>query len=129
MKIAVMTAALLLAALGARAEMPQMLGNDPLSRQILTKTAQENGGVTAAVRVGTGQTIELKLIEANASTSANPFTVKMAPAATDAYLQLKPAAGLVAKPAKAKAKKEKAPKHAVDQLKKVSAAKSWTDKP
>jgi hypothetical protein len=127
MKIAVMTAALMLAALGARAEMPQMLGSDPLSRQILTKTAQENGGVTAAVRVGTGQTIELKLVEVTSSPSAAPITVKMAPAATSAYLALNPAPGLAPKPAKAKAKK--APKHAVDQLKHVSAAKSWTEKP
>ena len=122
MKIAVMTAALMLAALGARAEMPQMLGTDPLSRQILTKTAQANGGVTAAVRVGTGQSIELKLTDV----SSTPFAAKMAPAATAAYLALNPAPGLAPKPAKAKAKK--APKRAVDQLKHVSAAKSWTDK-
>ena len=128
MKNAVLTAALMLAALGARAEMPQMLGSDPLSRQILTKTAQENGGVTAAVRVGSGQSIELKLAEVLPSANAAPITVKMAPAATEAYLALKPAAGLAPKAAKAKAKKP--PKHAVDQLKHVSAAKSWaSDKP
>ena len=126
MKIAVMTAALMLGALGARAEMPQMLGSDPLSREILTKTAQVNGGVTAAVRVGSGQTIELTIAEATATTGA-PITVKMAPAATAAYLALNPAAGLVPKLAKAKAKK--APKRAVDQLKRVSAAKTWVGKP
>lgn len=118
-----MTAALLFAALGARAEMPQMLGSDPLSRQILTKTAQANGGVTAAVRVGSGQAIELKLSDV----SSAPFSAQMAPPATEAYLALKPAAGLAPKPAKAKAKK--APKHAVEQLKRVSAAKSWVEKP
>ena len=119
-----MTAALMLAALGARAEMPQMLGTDPLSRQILTKTAQANGGVTAAVRVGSGQVIELKL--ADVSSSA-PFAAQMAPAANPTDLALKPAADLTAKP-KAK-KKEKAPKHAVDQLKRTAAAKTWTEKP
>lgn len=120
-----MTAALMLAALGAHAEMPQMLGTDPLSREILTKTAQVNGGVTAAVRVGSGQAIKLDL----ADVSSAPFAAKMAPAATSAYLALNPAPGLAPKPAKAKAKSKKAPKRAVDQLKHVSAAKSWTEKP
>jgi hypothetical protein len=126
MKIAAMTAVLMLAALGARAEMPQMLGNDPLSREILTKTAQVNGGVTAAVRVGSGQAIMLKIADVTAGTEA-PITAKMAPAATAAYLAIAPAAGLAAKPAKAKAKK--APKHASEQLKRVSAAKNWVEKP
>lgn len=120
MKNALMTVALMLAALGAHAEMPQMLGSDPLSRQILIKTAQENGGVTAAVRVGSGQVIELKL--ADVSSNA-PFAAKMAPAASPTDLYLKPAADLAAKP-KAK-KKEKAPKRAVDQLKHTAAAKNW----
>ena len=123
MKNALMTAVLMLAALGARAEMPQMLGTDPLSRQILTKTAQENGGVPAAVRVGSGQVIMLSL----ADVSSAPFSAKMAPAASATDLALKPAADLAAKP-KAK-KKAKAPKHAVDQLKRTAAAKTWTEKP
>jgi len=117
-----MTAALMLAALGAHAEMPQMLGTDPLSRQILTKTAQENGGVTAVVSVS-GKAVKLEL----ADVSSAPFTAKMAPPASDTALYLHPAEGLVAKPVKAKTKK--APKHAVDQLKRVSAAKSWVEKP
>ena len=122
MKNAVMTAALLFAALGARAEMPQMLGNDPLSRQILTKTAQPNGGVTGAVRVASGQTIELKLADASSSS----FAVRMAPAASSPVVMLKPAAGLAPK---TKAKAKKAPRRAADQLKRVSAAdKSWGDK-
>jgi hypothetical protein len=117
---AVVTAALLFAALGARAEIPQMLGTDPLSRQILTKTAQENGGVTAAVRVGSGQVVELKL----ADMSASPFPAQMAPAAVSPAINLKPAEGLVPKPSKAKAKK--APRRAVDQLKRVfKAVKNW----
>jgi hypothetical protein len=81
MKNAVMTAALLFAALGARAEMPQMLGTDPLSRQILIKTAQKNGGVTAAVRVGTGQSVELKFDDAESTLSAGrPIHPAPAPA-------------------------------------------------
>lgn len=123
MRNALLTAALALTALGARAEMPQMLGTDPLSRQILTKTAQENGGVTAAVRVGSGQALELKL----ADVSSAPFAAHMAPAASSPDLALKPAAGLAPKASKAKAKR--APRRAVDQLKRVSKAdKSWGDR-
>jgi hypothetical protein len=120
MKNAVMTAALLFAALGARAEMPQMLGTDPLSRQILTKTAQVNGGVTAAVRVGSGQVLELKLVDMTAA----PFGAQMAPAALSPVVELKPASGLVPKVSKVKAKK--APRRAVDQLKHVSTpGQNW----
>src|ERR1700722_4744332 len=102
----VVTAIFLFAALGARAEMPQMLGTDPLSRQILTKTAQANGGVTAAVRVGSGQVIELKLADVTAGV---PENAQMAPAAASPVLNLKPAEGLVLKPAK-KVKAKKDPK-------------------
>jgi hypothetical protein len=121
MKNAVMTAALMFAALGARAGgMPQMLDSDPLSRQILTKTAQANGGVTAAVRIGSGQVIELKI----ADVSSAPFAAKMAPAASATDLYLKPIAALAPKPVKAKPKKE--PKRAIDQLKHVSKIdKNW----
>ena len=120
MRLAVIASALLFTALGARAELPQMLGNDPLTRQILTKTAQANGGVTAVVRVGSGQAIELKL----ADISASPVPAQMAPAAASPVLNLKPAAGLAPKASKVKAKKP--PKRAVDQLKHVSgAAKNW----
>ncbi|HXS99993.1 MAG TPA: hypothetical protein VN915_04925 [Elusimicrobiota bacterium] len=121
MKQLAMTAALMLAALGAHAEMPQILGSDPLSRQILTKTAQPNGGVTAAVRLESGQSVELKLADV---TALAPATVKLAPAATEAYLKLSPAEGLAAKAAKAKPKKEKAAKRAVDQLKRIAAKTS-----
>ena len=120
MKNALMTAVLMLAALGARAEMPQMLGTDPLSRQILTKTAQENGGVTAAVRVGSGQAIELKLSDLSFPAA------QLAPAAASPVLNLKPAAGLTRKSAKTKTRKPA--RRAVDQLKRAAAAaagKSW----
>ena len=71
-----LTAWMLLAAVGACAEgLPQTIGNDPLTRQILSKAAQENGGVTAAVRLGTGQTIELEL--APAASSPPPAAVSM----------------------------------------------------
>lgn len=111
-----LAAALMLTALGARAEgMPQMMGTDPLSRQILTKTAQVNGGVTAAVRVGSGQVIELKL----ADVSSAPLGAALAPAAASPAAALKPAGELAPKPAKVKARK---PAHrAIEQLKRAAA--------
>jgi len=115
-----MTAALMLAALGAHAEMPQLLGSDPLSRQILTKTAQPNGGVTAAVRLESGQAIKLDLADVTAAAPVGAAAAKLAPAAAQAYLDLQPAEGLKPKAAKAKSKKEKAPKRAVEQLKHIA---------
>jgi hypothetical protein len=94
-----------------------MIGNDPLSRQIMSKTAQENGGVTAAVRVGSGQVIELKMIDTAVAPAA-----QLAPAAATPILNLKPAAGLVAKPIKPK----KAPRTTVEHLKVIAKEKSWT---
>jgi hypothetical protein len=122
MKAWILSSALLLSALGARAEgMPQILGTDPLTRQILAKTAQENGGVTAAVRVGSGQVIVLKLPDATALPPA-----ALAPAAASPALALKPAAGLAPKAAKAPARKSA--RRAVEQLKRVSVEKSWAEK-
>jgi hypothetical protein len=116
MKNVILTAALLMTALRAGAEgMPQMLGSDPLSRQILTKTAQENGGVTAAVRVGSGQAIELKLPEV---TAAAPVA-QLAPAASAPALYLQTAIP-VQKPVKAK--KAKPARRAIDQLKRAAEA-------
>lgn len=120
MKNAILTAAMMMLALGARAEgLPQMLGSDPLTRQILTKTAQENGGVTAAVRVASGQAIALQI----ADVSSAPFAAPLAAAAKNADAALKPADGLVQKPAKAE-KAKKPAKRAVDQLHRAAAAKS-----
>ena len=114
-----LTAAMMMLALGAGAEgLPQMLGNDPLSRQILTKTAQENGGVTAAVRVGSGQVIALQI----ADVSSAPFAAPLATAASSPSAALKPAEGLTQKPVKAK--NRKSIKRAVEQLHRAAAAKS-----
>lgn len=120
MKNAILTAAMMMLALGAGAEgMPQMLGSDPLSRQILTKTAQENGGVTAAVRVASGQVIALQI----ADVSSAPFAARLAAPAASPAAALKPAEGLAEKPAKAK-KTKKPVKRAVEQLRRAAAAKN-----
>lgn len=117
-----MTAALLLTALGARAEMPQMLGTDRLSRQILTMTAQANAGVKAVVGIrsasGCVQAIELTLADA----ASAPFAAEMAPAASSPALAPNPAPGLAPKAAKTKAKRTR---RAADQLKSVSKTKTW----
>ncbi len=122
MKKEVMTAALLLTALGARAEIPQMLGTDWLSRQILTMTAQANAGVRAVVGIrsasGSVQAIELKLADA----ASAPFAAKMAPAASSPAFAPKPASGLAPKAPQAKSRKSR---RAVDQLKRVSKIKTW----
>lgn len=124
MKNAILTAAMMMLALGAGAEgMPQMLGSDPLSRQILTKTAQENGGVTAAVRVASGQVIALQI----ADVSSAPFAARLAAPAASPAAALKPAEGLAAKPEKAKAKTKRPAKRAVEQLHRAAAAKSLAE--
>ena len=115
---------LMLAALGPKAlganAMPMMIDSDPLSRQILKKTALENGGVTAAVGLASGQVIELKLTDV----SSAPFpSAMLAPAATASTLALKPASGLMPKAAKSKTRKPA--RRAVDQLKRVK--KSWDE--
>ena len=126
MKNAILTAALaVLGAVPARAEMPQILGNDPLTRQILAKTEQANGGVTAAVRLGSGQTVELKL----ADISSAPYAAPLAPAAASPLEALKIADGLVAKPAKPEAKDKKASRRASAQLKRIARRRGWERKP
>lgn len=126
MKNLVLTAWVMLTAAAACAEgLPQAIGNDALTRQILAKAAQENGGVTAAVRLGTGQTIELKLADVSSAPIAAPA---LAPAAPSPGLALSPAEGLVAKAEKTKARKP--PRSAAAQLRHVSskAGKSWGEK-
>ncbi|MEK7381798.1 MAG: hypothetical protein AAB262_00765 [Elusimicrobiota bacterium] len=126
MKNMVLTAWLMLAAGALSAEsLPQALGNDALTKQILSKAAQENGGVTAAVRLGTGQAIELKL----ADVCCIPIAVRAtAPAAKSPTPTPAPAQGLVAKAEKPSPKKPS--RAAVVQLKHVSskAGKSWGEK-
>ncbi|MDE2143997.1 MAG: hypothetical protein KGJ84_16430 [Elusimicrobia bacterium] len=123
MKNAILTASLMMMALGAGAEgMPQILGSDPLSREILTKTAQVNGGVTAAVRVASGQVIALQI----ADVSSAPFAAPMAAAAVSPAAGLKPAEGLAPKAVK-RAKPRKPVKRAVEQLKRAAAAKNLTE--
>jgi len=117
MKNAALTAMLMMATLGVVARAQNMPMSDPLSQQILKKTPQQNGGVTAAVRSGSGQVVVLHLADASST-----FGAVLAPAAS-APTALKPAAGLAAKPAKA----GRQPRRAADQLRRITRAhvKNW----
>jgi hypothetical protein len=124
MRDALLAATLMLGALAgsARAEgVPQIIGGDPLSNQILAKTSLPNGGVTAAVRAGSGEVVVLHLGDVSA-----PFGASLAPAAASPGAPLKTAPELKPKRAK-RAKAERMPRRAVDQLKRVRRAhlKSW----
>lgn len=94
----------MLAAAGARAEGAAVhsVTNDPLMKVILSRQlTAADGGVTGAVRIGSGQAIAI--------------------AAEDALAPLKPAAGLAAKPAKKSPRKARKPvKKASEQLERVA---------
>lgn len=126
MKNTALSVCLMLAAAAASAEgLPQAIGNDALTRQILMKAVQENGGVTAAVRLATGQSIELKLADVSSPLAG---AAALAPAAKSAALTLSPAQGLQVKTEKTKTKKPS--RSAAAQLKHVAskAGKSWGEK-
>lgn len=81
MKALLLTAAMLAAALPSAAAMPAAIDQDPLMRQILSKQlTHPNGGVTAAVAV---------------KGAANGISLELA----DPLAPLKPAEGLVERPA------------------------------
>ncbi|NNN05102.1 MAG: hypothetical protein HKL90_04295 [Elusimicrobia bacterium] len=120
MRNAALTAVLTLAALAsaARAQgVPQVIGSDPLSRQILAKTSLPDSGVTAAVRTASGRVVVLQLAD-----TSSRFAATLAPAAASPAVALAPAAGLTPKHAK-KAKTRRLPKRAVKQLKRVAAVR------
>lgn len=108
-----LAAALLLAALRAPAETTAV--SDPLMKQIMSRQlTQDNGGVTGAVRIGSGEAIVLSL----ADPLAPAPDLKDAVADPKALDGLKPAAGL--KPKLAKAKTRRKPRNAGEQLRKLS---------
>jgi len=120
MKNAALTAMLMMTTLGVVARAQSIPMSDPLSQQIFKKTPQQNGGVTAAVRAGSGQVVVLRLADVSST-----FGAVLAPAAS-APTALKPAAGLAAKTAKP-AKAGRQPRRAVDQLHRITRAhvKNW----
>jgi hypothetical protein len=100
-KTAIFAAMTMLATLSASAEtISPMVAHDPLMNQIMSKQLTlPGGGVTGAVRIGSGQTITLSMI--------------------DPLAPLKPVEGLVEKPV-VKAKARRKVRSAAEHLKKLS---------
>jgi hypothetical protein len=122
MKSAALTAMLAMAVLAsaARADgVPQMIGSDPLSREILSKTPLQNGGVTSVMRAGSGEVVVLHLADVSSS-----FSASLAPAVAAPAVALRPADGLAPRKAK-RAKGARMPRGAAKQLRRVHATKSW----
>jgi hypothetical protein len=117
LKTAMFAATMMFAALSAAAEVTSpMVANDPLMKQIMShQLTQAAGGVTGAVRLGSGQAITLSLI--------------------DPLAPLKPVDGLVEKPIverpvvekHAKAKSGRKVRRADEQLSKMSEDKRSAD--
>lgn len=103
------------AAWGESLHNPSALASqDPLMRQILHRQlTQNNGGVTAAVRVATGQSIELQVTYVPADLK-DALTSHTAPSG-DPLSGLKPIEGLVPAAGKTAAKKKDV-KAAAEQL-------------
>lgn len=119
MRNLVLAAAMMGAALGARAE--SFPATDPLSQMIIRQTVnQANAGVRGVVAVkGASAPIEIAPLSPEAKTAP----VALAAKADPRDLALKTAPPLAAKK---KAKKAKAPKAAKEQLHHVAApAKGW----
>lgn len=111
LKTAMFAAMMMLAALPAVAEMnTPTVTHDPLMKQIMSRQLTLGGGVTGAVRIGSGQSITLSLI--------------------DPLAPLKPVEGLVERPViekPAKAKAHRKVRRADEQLKKMSEEKRGAD--
>ena len=100
---------------------------DPLMRQILHRhLTQENGGITAAVRVATGQSIKLQVLDLGTISilGGQPALTRSAGGAIQG---LKPAKGLISEKEKPSPKKKKVTKAAeqLKALKKQGEKQSW----
>ena len=111
LRTAVIAAMMMLAALSASAEVSTpTLTHDPLMKLIMSKQlTQPAGGVTGAVRIGSGETITLNMI--------------------DPLAPLQPVEGLASKPVvpAAKAKVRRKLHRADEQLKKMSSDERRAD--
>lgn len=116
-KTGILAAAAMLAALRAPAETTSpSLNHDPLTNQIMSRQLTvPGGGVTGAVRIGSGQAIALNLAD---PLSGSSDTLKDAVADPKVLDGLKPAEGLAPKAVKAKSRRKV--RRATEQLKKMS---------
>ncbi|MCX5794328.1 MAG: hypothetical protein NTY77_02375 [Elusimicrobia bacterium] len=106
-----------------------MASQDPLMRQILHRQlTQRNGGITAAVRIASGQSIELQLPDVDSKPTEEFKDALNAVPSGDPLAGLKPEAGLVAaqaQPVPADASQARKP---TAQLKVIDESrKDWGD--
>ncbi len=122
MRRVILTAAagLMMAASFARADgVPQIIGSDPLSEQILAQTDKPGEGLTAAMRGASGRVIVLRLGDAPSTAAA------LAPAAKSPEQGLAPAAAARRKPARRAQRRRRAmPRRAIRQLKRAAARRA-----
>ena len=106
-----------------------MASQDPLMRQILHRQlTQRNGGITAAVRIASGQSIEIKLPDVDAKPTEELKDALNSGSSGDPLAGLKPEAGLVARqkqPAAADGPKAAKPKAQLKVIEK--SRKDWGD--
>lgn len=105
---------------------PLITDQDPLMRQIMRRHLREaNGGITAVVRVATGQSIELQLVELGTMSVLGPGA--LARPAGGTIQKLNPAEGLLPRKEKPAPKKRKVTKAAeqLKALKRQGEKQSW----
>lgn len=118
MKTVLLSTMILMAALNAAAETTAATAvQDPLTKQIMSRQlTQTNGGVTGAVRIGSGQAITLSI--ADPLSPAPSDALKDAVADSKSLDGLKPVEGLKPKAEKPKARRKA--RNAGEQLRKLS---------
>ncbi|MBI5239359.1 MAG: hypothetical protein HY926_02720 [Elusimicrobia bacterium] len=125
--LAAMPAAPVLGGPAASASKESALASqDPLMRQILHRQlTQRNGGITAAVRIASGQSIELQMPELDLKLSGDLKDALNSNPSEDALSGLKPEAGLAARDDKGAPAQETAVKPTA-QLKVIAKSrKDW----
>ena len=112
----ILTAALLAISASGHAENLMHFSSDSLTRQIYFKSAQPGGGITAVVRLPSGQIVPFNIAE--------PTRVELAPAAKITNFSLKAAPGLEKKKPK-KTKYRKYLRRALPELRRAETDTRW----
>jgi len=107
-----------------------LVSQDPLMRQILHRQlTQHNGGITAAVRIASGQSIELELVELDIKPADQLKDLPNAARMADLGAGLRPAAGLIAAASKpvptGKSRLVKKPKAQLKTLEQQGGRQTW----
>lgn len=102
-----------------------LASQDPLMRQILHRQlTQHNGGITAAVRIASGQSIELQMPELEIKLSPELKDALNSNPSGEALSGLKPEAGLTAAQEKGAPAQESAVKP-MAQVKVIAKSRKW----